>query len=398
MAESINMVILNSLLVLATWSQFGQSLDPQDKPLNIIFLMADQLRSDALGCYGSKLAQTPNIDKLAAGGARFTNAYTSTPSCTPARTVILTSLSPWYNGMLGYGPIAPRYPIEMPRVFSSAGWYAYSIGKDHFGWNSSTDAGISHGYNKTDIYDGLLEEMDDYDKWFSETFPSVDSLGTGLEYNDYRGRVYALDEYFHPTSWVGRKAVEFIRAYDQKHPLFLKISFHRPHSPYDPPGRHMEKFRPEEMPKPYLGNNWDSNCNFSGPFRPPVCCGNVDEKDVAISRQAYYASTSFVDEWIGRIMEELKNRSMLDNSVILFTADHGDMLGDHFRWRKGLPYESAAKIPMILVWPPSLERGRGGPIATPRGSSKEEVTELRDVFPTFLEATGTSLTILACSC
>ena len=381
---TLNLILLYTLVGSIATSKF------QDDRLNVLFLMADQLRADAVGCYGSKLAKTPNLDWLASQGARFTNAYSTTPTCTPARTAILTGLSPWYHGLLSYGAIAHHYPTEMPSTFAANGYYTYSIGKDHFGWDNKDDRGIPHGYNGTDVYDGL-EEIDDYDQWFAKQLPGADPLATGLGWNDHGGRVYVYPEYYHPTSWVGRKTVQFIESYNRKEPFFLKASFHRPHSPYDPPGRFMNQFRPQDMPKPYLGGNWDANCNFTKALPSALCCGNVGEDSIAVSRQCYYGNVAFVDEWIGRIITTLRNASLLEKTVILFVADHGDMLGDHFRWRKSLPYESSAKIPMIFVWPPALTKSPGASITVPRGSVKDEVVELRDIFPTFLDATGLSI-------
>ena len=145
-------------------------------------------------------------------------------------------------------------------------------------------------------------------------------------------------------------------------------------------------FTPSEMPKPYLSNTWDADCDFEGSLPSALCCGHIDEGEVAISRQMYYANVAFVDEWIGKIIETLRNQSLLDNTIILFTADHGDMLGDHYRWRKILPYESSSKVPMILWWPPSFEKKYGGIVGVARGTRKMEVVELRDIFPTFLRA------------
>ena len=151
---------------------------------NVLFLMADQHRHDVLGAV-NPTAITPNLDKLAAEGVRFKHAYSSTPTCTPARFVaaaerarvqpvrvqrypaharplpcwvrgmyraaVLTGLSPWYHGMLGYGVVADRYPFEMPRALSAAGYATHSIGKDHFGWNKTANAGIPHGYSTTNL-------------------------------------------------------------------------------------------------------------------------------------------------------------------------------------------------------------------------------------------------------
>ena len=248
-----------------------QSSFKSDRP-NVLLLMADQMRSDMLGSSGNKITHTPNLDLLASDGVRFSNTFSSTPTCTPARAALLTGLSPWYHGMLGYGVIAKRYNFELPRAFSSNGYYAASIGKDHFGWDSVNNQGIDHGFNVTQLYDGLQEEFDNYDTWFSEKNPGVDPMATGLTYNDYRGRTYVLPEYYHPTAWVGRSAVDFIQSYNHSQPFLLKVSFHRPHSPYDPPGRWMNYFEPEDMPAAYVGSNWDERyCIYVPYIRIHVC-------------------------------------------------------------------------------------------------------------------------------
>ena len=363
------------------------------QPTNILLIMADQMRADGMKCAGNPFAKTPNLDRLAAEGVRYKYAFSSTPTCTPARAAILTGLSPWYHGMLGYGNIASHYDYELPRALADEGYYTCSIGKDHFGWNKTSSTGVPHGYNLTQLYDGLPTEVDDYDQWFAKNDPGVDPMSTGLHYNDYRGAVYVLPEYFHPTAWVGRTAVEFLENYNFSKPLFLKVSFHRPHSPYDPPKRWMDEFEPRTLPKAWTGGNWDSrfDIHFNKTPDPEIWCGNVETSQVAKSRQAYYGSIGFVDEWIGNIYSTLEKRMVLNNTFILFTADHGDMMGDHFHWRKGYPYYGSASIPMLVSWPPSMEAAHGGRISVKRGSVLEAVVELRDLFPTFLDVANISL-------
>ena len=374
------------LLACAVTSRRAQAAPP-----NILFMIADQMRSDALSCAGNKAIRTPNLDKLASEGVRFTNAFSSTPSCTPARAAILTGLSPWYHGMLGYGNVAPRYPYELPRALSEGGYYTCSLGKDHFGWNSTINRGISHGYDKTNLYDGLLEEIDDYDDWFMYNNPGVDPMATGLEYNDYRGRPYVLEEYYHPTAYVGRATIDFLLTYNETKPFFLKASFHRPHSPYDPPKKWMDQYKPEDMPTPYTGGNWDSRyaVHYTTTPNPGIWCGDLGLDTVRVSRQAYYGNVAFIDSWVGEIMAVLEERGLIENTFILFTADHGDMLGDHYHFRKTYPYFGSAHIPMMFKWPISQQLiPTGGPITEPRGSIRSEVVELRDLFPTFLDIAG----------
>ena len=358
--------------------------------VNILFLMADQMRSDTMGCAGNKVAITPNLDKLASEGVRFKNAFSTTPTCTPARSAILTGLSPWYHGMLAYGSIAKRYPYEMPRALSASGYYTYSIGKDHFGWDKAVDAGVPHGYNGTKIYDGIDKsaENDDYDQWFEKELPGIDPMITGLTFNDYRGKAYALPEYFHPTAWVGRSAVQYLSEYNRTEPFFLKVSFHRPHSPYDPPQRWIDRYTLEDMPSPYQGGNWDSRyaVHYNTTPDPGIWCGDLGLQQERISRQAYYASISFVDEWIGEVLQVLELRGLSNNTVVLFTADHGDMMGDHYHWRKSYPYHGSAHIPMIMKVPQSMESSHS--LSFSAASVIDEVAELRDLFPTFLDIAG----------
>lgn len=376
-----------AVLALLSWAA---AAGPAQQRPNILFMMADQMRSDALSCAGNKAIRTPNLDMLASEGVRFAKAFSSTPSCTPARAAILTGLSPWYHGMLGYGVIATRYPFELPRAMTDGGYFSCSLGKDHFGWNGTTNEGISHGYDKTNLYDGLPEEVDDYDEWFMKTDPGVDPMATGLEYNDYRGKAYALPEYYHPTAYVGRAAVDFLETYNSSQPFFLKVSFHRPHSPYDPPESWMEQYRPEDMPNPYVGGNWDSRyaIHYNTTPNPGIWCGDVGLDTVRVSRQAYYGNVAFIDEWVGLILKTLEERGLADNTFVLFTADHGDMLGDHYHFRKTYAYFGSAQIPMMFKWPLSMDKVHSGPITEPRGSVREEIVELRDLLPTFLDVGG----------
>ena len=119
---------------------------------------------------------------------------------------------------------------------------------------------------------------------------------------------------------------------------------------------------------------------------PGIWCGDLGTAQVQLSRQAYYASVAFVDEWIGYIMAALNERGMLENTFVLFTADHGDMMGDHYHWRKGYPYFGSASIPMLLRWTKAMDHSNGGKITTPRGTVKSDVVEIRDILPTFLDA------------
>jgi arylsulfatase len=368
---------------------------------NVLFLMADQFRWDLMGS-----AFTPNLNALAARGLTMSQTYTSTPSCTPARSALLTGLSPWYNGMLGYGEIAPAYPYEMPRTMAET-HLAAVVGKNHY-MNSgvmpnASSPPPSHGWEMQWLYDGLGSgmdagkadggEFDDYDAWFEAVSGGQNPEATGgsnMDWNSWRGAPFVYEESWHPTAWTGRLAREFLTNYssaggDAAQPFFLKVSFHRPHSPYDPPARILNATTPAELPPTHVGGNWDTkfaNSAFCGPSDPDAWCGAMPASEWEVTRRAYRASVRFVDEQLGAIVATLNSTGLGDDTWILFISDHGDGQGDHNLWRKCHPYELSSHIPGLIVWPSSVAA------KVARGSTSPLLGELRDIFPTVLDIAG----------
>ncbi len=360
---------------------FAQIPKRDERP-NILFLMGDQHRGDCIGVDGNRAIQTPNLDRIASEGAHFRCAYSSTPTCTPARAALLTGLSPWQHGMLGYDKVAERYPFEKPRAFREAGYYTMSIGKNHF-----TPQRNGHGYEKILLDESGREETidfrSDYRAWFYSTSPHLDPGVTGIGWNDYRARAYALPEELHPTTWTGQCAVRFLQNYNQSAPFLLKVSFARPHSPYDPPERLMKMYENADIPKATVGQ-WAERYAPRSDGSDSIWHGNMGEAQVRHSRQGYYGSVSFIDEWIGKILATLEEKGILENTLVVYLSDHGDMTGDHHLWRKSYPYQSSARIPMLLRWPASL-------LSASRGKTFQQPVELRDVLPTFLDAASISI-------
>ena len=346
------------------------------KKPNILLLMADQLRGDCLGIDGNNVIQTPNLDQLAHEGIYFRHAYSSTPSCTPARAALLTGLSPWHHGMLGYGRIAEHYPREMPRLLTQAGYYSAVIGKCHY----SPQRGL-HGFNLGILDEsGRIENLDfrsDYRAWFWSIAPTLNPDQTGLGWNDYRGAPYALPEELHPTRWVGDTAVRFIRSYHEPEPFFLKVSFERPHSPYDPPKRFWKEYEKADLPKAKVGN-WAAKYASRSDSSYQIWHGDLGPQQVRQSRQGYYGNVTFVDEQIGLIVAALKQRNLLEETFIFFLSDHGDMTGDNNLWRKSYAYEPSARIAMLMRWPEGM-------FTTTRGRQSQHPVEIRDVLPTLLD-------------
>lgn len=350
---------------------------------HIIFIMTDQQRGDALGCMGNKSVISPNIDKLAEEGTLFISGYSSTPSSTPARAGLLTGMSPWHHGQLGYARVAEKYTYEMPQMLRNLGYYTFGIGKMHWFPQKSL-----HGFHQTLVDEsGRSESPDfisDYRAWFQLQAPGQDPDLTGIGWNDHGAGTYRLDERLHPTTWTGQTAAELIRNYDNDRPLFLKVSFARPHSPYDPPKRYLDLYKDVEIPKPAIGDWCDKYAERLDPSKVATDApfANFGDEYAIKSRRHYYANVTFIDDQVGEIVRALKEKGMYDNAVICFTSDHGDMMGDHYHWRKTYPYEGSVHIPYIVKWPKGLQK------SVPNGASVDQPVELRDFLPTFIELAG----------
>lgn len=345
---------------------------------HIILIMTDQHRGDAMGCMGNDQVISPNLDALASEGTLFMNGYSSCPSSTPARAGLLTGLSPWHHGLLGYGKVSPKYTFEMPKMLREAGYYTFGIGKMH--WYPQR---TKHGFNGTLLDEsGRIEDENftsDYRQWFQIQAPAQNPDLTGIGWNDHSAGNYKLDENLHPTYWTGEMACEQIRNYTNNDtPLFLKVSFARPHSPYDPPQRFLEMYKDTKISAPLIGDWCEKYAKLLDPEKaaPDAPYGNFGSEYAINSKRHYYANITFIDEQIGRVIQALKDKGMYDNALIIFVSDHGDMMGDHYHWRKTYPYEASTHIPFIAKWPASEHIVPG---------KVKEVVELRDILPTFLE-------------
>lgn len=356
------------------------------KKPHIILIMTDQQRGDCIGVKNPAV-QTPHLDALAGEGVYFNHAYSSTPSSTPARAALLTGMSPWHHGMLGYGRVAAGYEFEMPQMLRRLGYYTFGIGKMH--WFPQKTL---HGFHATLVDEsGRVETegfVSDYRSWFSLQAPGENPDALGIGWNDHRAGVYPLEERLHPTAWTGRTAVEFIHNYRLEQPLFLKVSFARPHSPYDPPARLLARYDGVEIPAPAVGT-WAGE--FAAyPAKADAAFGDFGAAHALESRRHYYAAITFIDEQVGEIVRALKERGMYEDALILFVSDHGDMLGDHHHWRKTYAYEGSTHVPFFVKWPGWLFGGAAsgmGP-GVPGGASLNQPVEIRDILPTFLDAAG----------
>jgi len=341
------------------------------RPRNVLFLLSDQHRPSSVGCLGDPVAQTPNIDSLANTGTRFSQAYCSNPVCTPSRASILTGLythhhRTWSN--------ATPWPFEirtMAHHFSRSGYISGLIGKMHF-----VDA-QTHGFDyrldfndwfqylgpKTQLYADELGRRNS-----GSGLPIVDDLWSdfgdpwiGHRRVDNRqglvhvGRASLIAERDHFESFVSRESIRFMKRFAGKHPFFLIASYLKPHDPFMPPETWARRFQADDMKLPATYGKVDlakvpaeirQRIENHGP--------SPELKDQAAARQRiamYYANLAHLDECIGRVLTALRELGLEDDTIVVYSSDHGEMLGEHGLWQKFVFYEPSAGVPLIFRVP-----------------------------------------------
>ncbi|NMB11977.1 MAG: arylsulfatase [Firmicutes bacterium] len=352
---------------------------------NVVLITCDQLRGDCLGIE-HPVVETPNLDGLARSGVVFERAYSAVPSCIAARASILTGMSQRNHGRVGYRDgVYWDYPITLPGEFAKAGYHTQGVGKMHF-----HPARSLCGFHNVVLHDGYLhvnrtidkpyDNYDDYVSWLrQQTGKAFDLIDHGINCNSWVARPWHLDEHLHPTNWVVTQSIEFLRRRDPRKPFFLWMSFVRPHAPLDPPQVYFDQYIDQDLPLPPLGDWADQDDIERWGLVPDTRRGLIDKRALHRARAAYYALVTHIDHQIGRFLEALNETRELDNTVILFTSDHGELLGDHNLFRKSLPYEGSARVPFVLRLPNNAERVT---------KTVDKPVELRDVLPTLLQAAG----------
>lgn len=362
-----------------------------DKP-NVILIMTDQMRGDCLGIGGHPDVKTPWLDTIAAGGVRFENAYTACPSCIAARAELHTGMSQEHTGRVGYQDgVAWNYEHTLAGEMAKAGYYTQCVGKMHvhplrslMGYhNIELHDGYLHYYRKPDrpVYEDQ-RLADDYFYWLKENLGvSADVTDTGLDCNAWIARPWNYDEKLHPTRWVTDRSLDFLRRRDRNRPFFLTVSYVRPHPPFDAPQAFFDMYKDKSLSEVPVGD-WADMESYHTEGR--VTMSKTSPADSELLRQArigYYACITQLDYEIGRLYMALVEEGLLENTLLLFTSDHGEMLGDHHFCRKSLPYEGSAHIPMLVMGPERLVPYKPGTVS-------QRLVELRDVMPTILEAVG----------
>lgn len=345
-----------------------------DQP-NILFIFCDQMRSDCMSIVGHPVVETPNIDEIGRRGVVFGSAYASVPSCIAARASVFTGLAPTNHHRLGYRDRIPwEYENMLAEVLRNAGYQTACIGKTHF-YPQRKHCGFEslESYEALQNFDGLY--VNDYHEWLARKaggrFHEIDH---GLSSNSWAARPSPLPEELHNNTWVATKAIEFLRRRDKTRPFFLFTSFHRPHPPIDPPQAFYDMYKDREIPETPIGD-WAARHDI------PVSDlnawhGRLPEKTLAHTRRAYFAQVAHIDSQIGRVFQAFRTLKA-EPTAIIFTADHGEMLGDHHLFRKGYAYEGSAGVPLVMSLPDARPKGGAAFCDAPVIS--------QDIYPTILE-------------
>ena len=346
---------------------------------NIVFILTDQMRWDCMSVAGHPVVDTPHLDQLAHSGVRFTNAYSSCPSCIAARASIFTGMTPSSTGRLGYRDGVPwRYDNMLPQVLGDAGYQTHCVGKTHF-FPQRAHLGFHSldSYEARQNHDGFY--VNDYDEWLREkTNGRLEETAHGLDSNSWMARPSPLPEELHNNTWVVTRAIDFVRRRDKTRPFFLNLSFHRPHAPLDPPQAFYDMYKDRDLP-PVPAGDWAA-ANDVPVTNINTAQGRLPSKLLDQARRAYFAQIAHIDNQIGRFTLALR-AAKVGPTVFVFTSDHGEMLGDHHLFRKAYAYEGSAAVPFIVS---GMADGAMGAVC-------DAPVVLEDTYATILEIAGVSV-------
>ena len=347
---------------------------------NVLWICSDQQRYDTLGCYGNKFVKTPNLDGLAQGGAIFEYAHSQSPVCTPSRACFLTGRYPRTTRCRQNGQDIPEGEVLITRILAEEGYVCGLSGKLHLSpchpsVCKTMERRIDDGY--TDFHwshhsGGGWGTSNEYWKWLEEKGAKFESRPHPESKHIRLGPPAGL----HQTTWCAEKACEFMdaRAEDGASWLF-SVNMFDPHHAFDAPEEHLNRYNPDDIPLP---NYVDGELESKPQWQKFHVYAEMSERDHRLVRASYWAMCDLIDDQVGRMLENLEKTGQIGNTIVIFTSDHGEMLGDHGIYLKGpYFYEPAIRVPFIISWP--------GHILPQRSDA---LVELIDLPQTLLDAIG----------
>ncbi|MGD9497238.1 MAG: sulfatase [Armatimonadota bacterium] len=367
-----------------------------DRP-NVLLITADHMRRDALGCNGNEFVRTPHLDALARRGVTFACSYTPNPICVPARASITTgNYSHVCTGTKSNGGRIRDDQVKIAAHFAQAGYRSIAVGKLHYvPYAPPGEPRLLHGFQHAELCEegriiarfdptGRMRGLEDYHDWLLQTGWGGYERAHAIGNNDVHAAASPLPEEFHPDSWVATRAIANLDTHlrsNPDQPFFMWASFTKPHPPYDPPQPWDRMYDPREIPPPV------GTCELLADRDPmyrtwPIAYGwdRMSPEAIQNSRAHYFGLVSFQDHNIGRIIAFLRDTGALDDTIIVYTADHGDLLGDFRCFFKCNMFEGSVGVPLIFA----------GPGVAPQGSVSA-LAGLQDILPTLADMTGAPL-------
>ena len=358
---------------------------------NVLWICSDQQRWDTLGCYGNRWVSTPHIDNLAAGGMLFDHCYSQSPVCTPSRSSFLTGRYPRTTRCRQNGQDIPEDEVLVTRLLADAGYICGLAGKLHL---SACNPSVTETMERR-IDDGYREFH-----WSHDTQPVWPTNAYQLWLKEkgvtYEQRPHPDCEYItlgpsaenHQTTWCAERAVEFMEARSKEDaPWLFSVNIFDPHHAFDAPEEYLQRYMDvlDDIPLPnYVEGELANKPPLQGYdheyayHRYGLPYPQMTDRDHRMVRASYWAMCDLIDEQVGRMLKTLHRTGQQDNTIVIFTSDHGEMLGDHGIYLKGpYFYEPAVHVPLIISSP--------GLIA-PQTSTA--LVELTDLAQTLLDAAG----------
>ncbi len=359
---------------------------------NFLFIMTDQHRFDYLSCAGSAFTDTNNIDSIAQEGMRFSNCYTNSPVCAPARIALATGIQPFRLGVLdNYCYL----PLSTPTYYQRLRDYGYRVGcvgkldlskpDGYIGFNGDRPCTYSFGFTHPHECEGKnratmsCEPIGPYTSYLDrknmlKTFHNNSKVrkreDTWFKAQNFNS---VLDTEDYHDVYIGRKSEEWLRNITTDHPFHLFVSFVGPHTPFEPPAEYWQRYKEVDVPEA-IEDNLESKPEW---VKKLSCKYNVSAEQVPETRRRYAASIKVIDDMIGLIIDTLRERNLLENTYIIFTSDHGEMLGDYGLYTKHVAYEPSIHIPLIISGP-----------CIPKGQVCNSMIELIDLNPTICDLAG----------
>jgi arylsulfatase len=366
---------------------------------NILILYTDQQRWDALGANGNDEIITPNLDALAKNGVTFTHHFVQSPVCMPSRVSMLSGQYPSTLGITHMGVPVPEDVITLPQMLKPYGYRTANIGKLHFLPHANRDHRQqypSYGFDQLEISDEPGVYEDAYRAWVRHKAPkqmdnisvgippatrvwydtmkindSVQHLGSPATRSDFKGSIpFPTDDNLTHSAFVAEQTIDFIKQQDEQ-PFLCIAGFYSPHAPWVVPQKYLDQYDKDSLSIPTFPQEIDAQ-------RPSNPSAVFSDEQLRDAKHGYYAMITEVDDYVGQILDTLKSTGRAEDTIVVFTSDHGEWLGEHLRFGKGYPADDAvSRVPLI--------------ISAPRGKRSKHVTDIVesvDIVPTLLSLVG----------